>query len=623
MLIATFGPHTALAGKGITREGDRFVLEGHGPLTPDEIMEHDRRGDLVWANDGTRAWVGSKVLRPSSAVAAEPAMASATADRADDEALPAPDAAQATAAGSWRGLLEPSTIKRAVVPAVATTAVLWIGTFLLGLVPIHQLGVALLSPAIQNGSGPDNRWWAVWSLLCHFGGSVWFRRGSTLGDLSGPEAITTTFNVTGLLPLLLLVGAVFLVGLWVRRATPATWQGRLVAALATALVVAVVAALAALLGGETVGASHIISDSSFFGGLVPEGAGRSTIGFGVASTFARAFIMTLACAVLAFGLVRLLPVAHASALRSAVGLAVIPALVVAVFAPFLVVSKMADVAGEARPGPGNSVAEATSMYAAGTLGSAAAGAAAVPLSFGAEATLGLVDTDLSLVDEYGLDYTTAGLTLGSVLTSASGGRIFALAGEGGTKGKLLALLLVVCVLAFWVYLVLRYMGIVGATGGLQGLKLGAYVGLLTGIAVALLAALLTFRLSGTQVSVTEDRAGRVSLEFAAGMTSFAYFYVVFILTVTGAGIGYLRGRLRPSPSRHRLGFGWVLERGWTAGLTDAPPAASLSAPATAEDITDRLGRLAKLHEQGLLTDDEFAALKAKLMEQALEADRPG
>lgn len=61
MLIATFGPTTGWAGKTITREGDVFTLEGHGPITPADVMEYDRKGQLIWVNDGTRAWVGSRV----------------------------------------------------------------------------------------------------------------------------------------------------------------------------------------------------------------------------------------------------------------------------------------------------------------------------------------------------------------------------------------------------------------------------------------------------------------------------------------------------------------------------------------------------------------------------------
>lgn len=62
MLIATFGPTTAWAGKTISRDGDVFILEGHGPISASDVMEYDRQGHLVWSNDGTRAWVGSRAL---------------------------------------------------------------------------------------------------------------------------------------------------------------------------------------------------------------------------------------------------------------------------------------------------------------------------------------------------------------------------------------------------------------------------------------------------------------------------------------------------------------------------------------------------------------------------------
>lgn len=37
-------------------------------------------------------------------------------------------------------------------------------------------------------------------------------------------------------------------------------------------------------------------------------------------------------------------------------------------------------------------------------------------------------------------------------------------------------------------------------------------------------------------------------------------------------------------------------------------------PPAADDSLDKLTELAKLHEQGVLTDDEFAAAKAKILE---------
>jgi hypothetical protein len=56
------------------------------------------------------------------------------------------------------------------------------------------------------------------------------------------------------------------------------------------------------------------------------------------------------------------------------------------------------------------------------------------------------------------------------------------------------------------------------------------------------------------------------------------------------------------------------------GQQTAPPAyaaeaaaAPAAAPAMTADVTARLGELGKLHEQGVLTDEEFAQAKAKLL----------
>jgi hypothetical protein len=59
MLIATFGPTTGWAGKTITREGDAFILQDHGPISAADVMEYDGQGHLIWADQGTRAWIGS------------------------------------------------------------------------------------------------------------------------------------------------------------------------------------------------------------------------------------------------------------------------------------------------------------------------------------------------------------------------------------------------------------------------------------------------------------------------------------------------------------------------------------------------------------------------------------
>jgi len=43
-------------------------------------------------------------------------------------------------------------------------------------------------------------------------------------------------------------------------------------------------------------------------------------------------------------------------------------------------------------------------------------------------------------------------------------------------------------------------------------------------------------------------------------------------------------------------------------------AAAPSAGGMSDDMIDQLGKLGQLHEQGVLTDDEFAAQKQKLLE---------
>lgn len=83
MVIATFGPSTGWAGKTIIFENKRFILEGHGPISAQDVMQYDRQGHLVWADSGTRAWVGGLATSPPPAgpraVAAKPARTSPSA----------------------------------------------------------------------------------------------------------------------------------------------------------------------------------------------------------------------------------------------------------------------------------------------------------------------------------------------------------------------------------------------------------------------------------------------------------------------------------------------------------------------------------------------------------------
>jgi hypothetical protein len=48
MAVATFGPTSEWAGKKITREGDVFVAQHHGEISPTAIMGNDRQGRQIW-----------------------------------------------------------------------------------------------------------------------------------------------------------------------------------------------------------------------------------------------------------------------------------------------------------------------------------------------------------------------------------------------------------------------------------------------------------------------------------------------------------------------------------------------------------------------------------------------
>ncbi len=115
MLIATFGPTTAWAGKTITRADDAFVLEGHGPISAGDVMEYDRQGHLLWVNEGARALVGSKAggSQVSNAAAAI------------ETATPRTGEAQAatTGAGAQTSSRKRTSLKRALLLAIVVLIV--------------------------------------------------------------------------------------------------------------------------------------------------------------------------------------------------------------------------------------------------------------------------------------------------------------------------------------------------------------------------------------------------------------------------------------------------------------------------------------------------------------------
>ena len=115
MLIATFGPTTAWVGTQITREGEAFVLEGHGPISAGDIMEYDRQGHLVWVNDGTRAWVGSKAKGSQASSAAS---AGATVTPRTSEAR-----GSTTGMGGQPSSRTPTYLKRVLLLAIVVLIV--------------------------------------------------------------------------------------------------------------------------------------------------------------------------------------------------------------------------------------------------------------------------------------------------------------------------------------------------------------------------------------------------------------------------------------------------------------------------------------------------------------------
>jgi hypothetical protein len=67
VLVATFGTDTAWAGRKVTHEDGRFVLEGFGVIAAAQVLEYDRATPLVWTTEGTRAWVRSVAHREDAA----------------------------------------------------------------------------------------------------------------------------------------------------------------------------------------------------------------------------------------------------------------------------------------------------------------------------------------------------------------------------------------------------------------------------------------------------------------------------------------------------------------------------------------------------------------------------
>ena len=76
------------------------------------------------------------------------------------------------------------------------------------------------------------------------------------------------------------------------------------------------------------------------------------------------------------------------------------------------------------------------------------------------------------------------------------------------------------------------------------------------------------------------------------------------------GGAYAMGKRNARRQQEQYGQAYEEGQQTAAPAYASPPAA---APEMSADVTARLGELGKLHEQGVLTDEEFAQAKAKLL----------
>ena len=79
MLVATFGPSTGWHGRAIIWDVDHYILVGHGAIPAAGVLDYDRRGQLVWADPGLRAWVAQVDRWETGGVSAQPGGVTRTA----------------------------------------------------------------------------------------------------------------------------------------------------------------------------------------------------------------------------------------------------------------------------------------------------------------------------------------------------------------------------------------------------------------------------------------------------------------------------------------------------------------------------------------------------------------
>jgi hypothetical protein len=71
LLVGIFNQRSEWSGKTLTYEDAQrqFILQGHGPIRVQDLLDYDRQGQLDWADEGLREWT-QKAARAAAAEAA-------------------------------------------------------------------------------------------------------------------------------------------------------------------------------------------------------------------------------------------------------------------------------------------------------------------------------------------------------------------------------------------------------------------------------------------------------------------------------------------------------------------------------------------------------------------------
>lgn len=120
MIVATFNATTGWAGKNITWQDDRLVLDGHGVITAFDLMGYDGQGQLDWPSEEMRSWAAARysweLAVATPAAVAQPAAATPEATPAEATTTPAATPAAATATPDTAVLAAPVTPPTPVTP---------------------------------------------------------------------------------------------------------------------------------------------------------------------------------------------------------------------------------------------------------------------------------------------------------------------------------------------------------------------------------------------------------------------------------------------------------------------------------------------------------------------------